>query len=209
MSESKTIKSPFVVIENFLSPLFCEDLIDRLNYTYPNRDINNNIIKTIKNNKLSDIRILPYLEEIIPDIEEYYGFTRNGILPFDYEWFVAGAKDENPRCENSSYTKYGWQRINDYDFTGIIFLNDYQDNHPFDENFEVFGGKLEFPNHQFSFNPARGRLIIFPGNEHFINHTTTVHAGSLTQVRFQIVSNETPWKYNPNNFGGSYLDWFN
>lgn len=206
--QKTNIKSPFVVVQNFLSPLFCEDIITRLNHTYPNRDIDNKIIKTVKTNRLSDIRILNELEQILPDLEEYYNFKREGILPFDYEWYVAGCKEEQPRCENSAYGNNGWIRINDYDFTGIIFLNDYQEKIPFDSDYEVFGGKLEFPNHQFSFNPSRGTLIFFPGNQHFINHTSLIKFGELNQIRFHVVAENTPWQYDKTQFGGTYLDWF-
>lgn len=200
-------KSPFYVIKDFISPLNCEDIIFRLNHTNPDYDEKDNPIKTVKNNRLSDYRVLPYIENIIPDIEEYYEFERQGILPLNYEWFVQNFEAERPRCENSAFINNKWVRINDYDLTGIIFLNDYQDTPPFDDTYEVVGGKLEFLNHNFAFNPNRGSLIIFPGNEYFINNTSPILAGALNQIRFHIVG-ETPLIYDPDKFNGTYKDWF-
>ena len=102
-----------------------------------------------------------------------------------------------------------WKKVNDHDFCAILFLKDYQEEAPFDIDFEVYGGKLEFPTHNFSFLPKRGTLIIFPGNEYFINHTSDVYAGSLLQVRFHMVASvEKPFKYNSKNFKGDYNSWF-
>jgi len=200
-------RNPFFVIEEFISPLACEDIIYRLNHTTPDYDIENIPLKTVKSNRLSDIRLLPSLEEYIPDLEAYYEYEHKGILPFNYEWYVPGFKKENPKCENSAYINNKWVRINDYDFTGILFLNDYQEKPPFDSSYEVVGGKLEFPYHNFAFNPVRGTLIIFPGDQHFINHTSPVLAGELNQIRFHMVA-ESMYNYDKTKFQGSYLDWF-
>lgn len=200
-------KSPFFVIEEFISPLACEDIIYRLNHVSPDYDLENKPLMTSQPNRLSDMRLLPSLEEIVPELEEYYNYEHKGIIPLAYEWYVAGCKDVKPQCSNSAFINHKWARINDYDFTGIIFLNDYQETPPFDPSYEVVGGKLEFPYHKFAFNPKRGTLIIFPGDQHFVHHTSKILAGELTQIRFQIVA-ETMYNYDKNNFNGTYQDWF-
>lgn len=39
-------------------------------------------------------------------------------------------------------------------------------------------------------------LIIFPGEQHFINYATAIQVGSLHQIRFHIAA-EQPYVYNP------------
>jgi hypothetical protein len=99
-------------------------------------------------------------------------------------------------------------RLYNRDFTGVIFLSDYQEQVPFDDEYEVFGGKLEFYSHKFGFNPQRGTLIIFPSDPHFINATSPIQAGDLFQIRFHITCTQ-PYLYNPKNFPGNYTTWFN
>jgi hypothetical protein len=202
-----TVKSPFYVIEEFISPLMCEDIIQRLDNKFPNRDADNKPLKTIRASKLSEVRLLPDLRSIIPDLEAYYGFSYLGLQPLEFEWYPTDFVEIPPRCENSSLIKGKWFRTNDRDFVGVIFLNDYRDEPPFDEFYEVVGGKLAFPNHNFSFLPKRGQLVIYPGNEYFVNATQKVLFGDLNQIKFYITA-DNDWSYDPKKFPGSYKEWF-
>ncbi len=200
-------KSPFFIIQEFLSPLMCEDIINRLNNIYPDTDINDAPLKTIRYNNLTEIRVLPMLEDIIPTLEQYYGFTHRGILPFKFEWLIAGTKTETAICENSILRENKWSIINDIDFTAIIFLNDYNQSSDFDQEFEVYGGKLEFPTHQFGFTPKRGTLIFFPSGPNFVHGNSGVLAGELNQMRINFVATER-YKYDIKKFPGNYKVWF-
>lgn len=200
-------KSPFFVVENFISPLLCEDIINRLNHTYPDTDKQDRPLKSIKYNKLTEIRVLPHIENILPKLEEYYGFETNGILPFIFEWYVEDFKVEPARSAAFEFKKQEWVRISDIGFTGVIFLNDYNDKPPFDNDFEVYGGKLEFLTHQFGFNPKRGTLVFFPEVTNFINTTSSVKAGELNQIRFHIVPTKE-YIYDMAKFPGNYKVWF-
>lgn len=202
-------KSPFIIVDDFLSPLECEDAIARLGDTLPNTNHEGYPVKSVKENKLSEIRFLPYLKELMPQIEEYYNFEYYGTKPFDFEWYPQDCVREEPRCENSLYNKGKWTKKNGNDFCAVVFLNDYQEKPPFDGDFEVCGGKLSFPNHDFSFNPQRGMLVMFPGNQNFINFTTSPVAGDAHQIRIQIMADPAkPFVYDRNNFKGTYKDWF-
>lgn len=204
------IKSPFIIIEDFISPLACEEIIDNLQNQLPDVDENNVPQPGMKFNRLSESRLHTAIEEfLIEDLEEYYDFEYKGMLPFEFEWYPQGCKNNKQRCENSVYLKNinKWHRINNKDFCGIIFLNDYRDKKPFDSDFEVMGGKLQFLNHNFSINPKRGTLIFFPGNEHFINCTADVQVGDLNQIRFFVSANK-PWIYDKTKFPGDYKSWF-
>lgn len=203
------MKSPFLVYEEFISPLDCERIIEGNNCIYPNYDKGGKVQPLYFGNKLSEVRITPQIADmVVPDIESHFGVDVKGIKPFTMEWYAAGYAGGKPRCENSTHTSSGWRRLNDNDFAGIIFLNEYQDKTPFDPYFEVFGGQLEFPTHRFSFNPRRGTLIIFPGASNFINHTAPVHSGELTQIRFHIATHEL-FVYDMTKFQGTHENWFN
>jgi hypothetical protein len=202
-------KSPFLVIKNFLTPLFAENIINTLELNYPMEDKDGNFLKTVMPNQLVEMRVLPLLEDLLPIAEQYYGFKTKGILPFKFEWYVENFKVESAKNLSFFYDTptARWKRISDIGFTGVIFLNDYNDEDPIDLDFEVYGGKLEFPSHAFGFNPQRGTLILFPECQHFANATSSIKMGELLQIRFHIVP-EIPYKYDPNNFKGNYTTWF-
>jgi hypothetical protein len=203
------MKNPFLVYKEFLSPLQCELIVQGNKNTFPNVDKHGKIQPLRTGNKLAEIRLTPGLTSVVvPDMESHYGVEIKGIKRFSMEWYPCGYDgSEPPRCENSAYIGGKWKRINDNDFTGILFLNEYHDTHPFDGSFEVLGGQLGFPTHQFSFNPKRGTLVIFPGASNFLNHTAAVQAGELTQIRFHIATHEN-FVYDMSQFNGTHETWF-
>jgi hypothetical protein len=200
-------KSPFLVFQNFISPLLCESIIETSNFTVPDLDKKGKPVKTVRRNEEAEDIIFERIQNIIPQIESHYGSKYKGTeKPILVEWFdqesvgVLG-------CENSSFLRSKWVRTKDREFTGILFLTDYQEDTPFDSDFEVYGGKLEFPQWNFGFNPQRGTLIIFPSGPHFINANASVHYGELHQVRFHI-SAQTPFMFDISNFPGDIDSWF-
>ena len=58
-------KSPFFIVPEFLSPLECEDIVNRSYFEFPNT-VNGVPVKSTTQNLLTQNRILPYLEDIIP-----------------------------------------------------------------------------------------------------------------------------------------------
>ena len=99
-----------------------------------------------------------------------------------------------------------WVRVKDRDITCVLFLSDYQSTPPIDEDYEVYGGKLEFPQHGFGFNAQRGTLIAFPSVPHFINGVASIMAGNLYLARFHIAT-DSPLLYDHTKFPGTYKDW--
>lgn len=201
------VKSPFYVEQEFLSPLLCEQIADDLNFIYPDKDQNDKPIKSFKSHERSEEVIFQHLRRHIPKMEAHYGFEYRGTTTMSFEWYPQGCQGESPRCENSEYINKQWARTRDRDITGVLFLCDYQDHVPFDNDFEVYGGKIEFPQHQFGFNPQRGTLIFFPSGAHFLNCATPIQVGDLFQVRFHIAAT-VPYMYNPTDFPGDYTSWF-
>lgn len=204
-----TTKSPFFVIDNFLSPMECEGIVERSIFEFPNM-IDGVPIKSVTRNILTEELVLDYLDELIEPLEEYYGYKHVGILPFDIEHYPQQSQNEGLRCENSLYNGR-WLRVNDHELTGIIFLKDDNTGTNFDDYFEVYGAKLQFPNHRFSFHPQRGQLVIFPSGPNFLNSVIPPKIGDLYQIRFQIVGTAPdgkPFVYNPAMFPGDFRSWF-
>ena len=200
------VKSPFYVIEEFVSPRMCEDIVDSCDFLAANRDKEGHEIKTVKTNDQAESMIYERLLGILPELQAHYQILYKGTERVQFEWFPEGSRGDFS-CENSEFLRGKWLRTRQRDLTGVLFLSDYQDNIPFDGEFECYGGKLEFAQHKFGFNPQRGTLVVFPSAPHFINNTTEILAGDLFQARIQIAA-KTPFLYNPEAFPGNYTSWF-
>lgn len=200
-------KSPFYVVQELLSPLLCEQIVGLLDFFYPDTDPDDNPVKTVKTNDSAEEIVFDRFEPHIQTIMEHYGTIYRGTEPMTFEWYPQLCLGEQPRCESSAYIKKKWTRIKDRDFTCVIFLSQYQERTPFDSDFEVYGGKLEFPQHDFGFNPQIGTMIVFPSGQNFINDTAPILAGDLYQVRFHVAT-QIPFVYNPSEFMGDYTTWF-
>lgn len=206
MKTKPKVKSPFFVVEEFISPLLCEDLVDECGFIFPDMDQENRAIKTTASPEDAQSILFDRLLQIVPQLEEHYGVKYKGMEEIKFEWFPQDSSGA-PQCENSEFLKGKWVKVRARDLTCILFLSDYQDKLPFDGEFEVYGGKLEFPQHQFSFVPNRGTLIVFPSVPHFINSVSRVAAGDLYQARIQMVTEEQ-LIYQPSDYPGNFKTWF-
>lgn len=199
-------KSPFLVFENFASPNLCEEAVDALNFTVPDVDASGKNVVTVKSSELVENILFERLHQTIPDIESHFGVKYKGTERFKFEWYATESSNA-PQCSNSVYTKGKWLRVSPRDFTAVLFLSDYQQQSAFDAEFEVYGGKLEFPQHRFSFNPTRGTLVVFPSVPHFIHAVSKVYAGNLYLAKTHIVCQQ-PYTYDPGKFPGDFTKWF-
>ena len=199
-------KSPFLVFQDFISPLMCEQIVDVMEFYEPNVNKEDQPLKTIKRDKQIEELLFERIQKLIPQFEQHFGIQYRGTEPIFVEWFPETSEGE-PMCENSNYLRSKWVRTKDNELTGVLFLSDYQDKVPFDSEFEVFGGKLEFPQWGFGFNPQRGTLIIYPSGPHFINATTKINVGDLYQVRFHI-SAALPLLFDAKDYPGDFRVWF-
>lgn len=209
MSQSK---SPFYVVEDFLSPKQADYIVDTLNFMEPDTNSDDRPIKSTRSNHHCETIVFSQLEPLKPTVEEYFGFDWKGTADMVFEFMPEDCADGmHPHCGNSVYntaTKR-WVRNKNYDFTGVIFLSDYNtdsaDN--FDPNFEVYGGKLQFPQYGFSFQAKRGTLVVFPAGPNFVHAISPILAGDLFMVSFQICA-ERLWPYDPKLFPGTFKTWF-
>jgi hypothetical protein len=202
----KKDKSPFLVQSNFISPLACEQILEGIpKYSFETQN------PETAANKISFEDVgAPYLHQpiadLIPQIESHYGTRLKSFSKSHVEWFTVGSTDKL-KCDNSIYYEKKWVKNVRRDFSCILFLSDYNPKPPFDKSYEVYGGKFEFPQHGFSFQPIRGTLIVYPSGPHFINYTTEIKFGDLYQIRFFFEA-QTDYMHSPADFPGDFTTWF-
>lgn len=204
-----TARSPFYVVENFFSPLRCEDLLVDVDFNVPDTDKDGRYILTTKTSEKAESMVFSRLhanDKVLQAACDLHGIKYKGTTRMTFEWYPEGTAGKI-RTENSDFVSGKWLRTRARDLTGVLFLSDYQEKTPFDHEYEVYGGKLEFPAHKFGFNPQRGTLVLFPSDPRFMNIVSPIYAGDLYQVRFHVTA-VTPYIYNPTAFPGTYLDWF-
>lgn len=199
-------KSPFMVFRNFLSPKACEEIVDSLGFYTPDTNSDGDPIVMDRYNEEYEAVIFEKIQDVIPTLTEHYDFEYRGTESVTFEYHAQGTKP-TPHSENSNYIRKKWVRTKDRDITAVLFLSDYNHNVPFDSDYEVYGGKLEFPQHGFGFNAERGTLIVFPSGPHFINANADIVYGDLHLARIHIAAQQ-PYLYDPKLFPGDYRSWF-
>lgn len=200
-------KSPFLVYQDILSPKICEQIVDDLDLFTPDTDTEGNPLPVYRHHEPSEETIFNHYQNTIDYIMNYYntdGYKGTERVMFE---FYGEGTERNVHCENSSYIDKKWARTTDRDLTAVIFLSNYNEQPPFDDDYEVYGGKLEFPQHYFGFNPVRGTMIVFPSGPHFINAFAPIITGELFVARFHIAT-KLPYMYDPSEFPGDYRTWF-
>lgn len=200
------IKSPFYVVQDFVSPLVTEQMIDNLDMYEPDTSSEDKPIMSSCFHEANEEIIFTALQDIKPAIEEHFGVKYRGTERARFEWYPQDSTGHEVRCENSAYLRKSWVRTQVRDLTCVLFLCDYQDRVPFDSEYEVYGGKLEFPQHRFGFNPQRGTMIVFPSDPHFLNAISDIIYGDLFVARFHIAT-EDMFVYQPKEFPGDYTTW--
>lgn len=209
------IRSPFLSVENFISPLVCERLIKELGVLPPAHNANE---PAVKNERiLKDAEYISIIKSAVqaevPRIEERYNGAVIGMEPPVFTQYFEDPKNpcEPHGCESSRYLRKKWVKVKDIDLVGYIWLKDFNNGVPLDPRFEVYGGKLEFPAYNFSIVPQRGTLVLYPGTPHFISAISPILVGSLEQIKITVklkAPNEMMWIYNPKEFAGTYVEWF-
>lgn len=207
--------SPFHIIEDFVSPANCEKIITMLGIREPS------VLKDgtpLKHERIvTDAEIMNLLNAEfaahVPAVEARYQGTSHGLTtPLFQQYF------ENPKlpceahgCENAKYLRKKWVKVKDVDLVGYLWLKDFNNGVPLDPRFETYGGKLEFPAYNFSLVPQRGTLVLFPAGPHFITAISPVLVGTYEHIKISVkltIGEDGIWLYQPQNFPGTYQDWF-
>ena len=201
-------KTPFLVYQHFLTPDECVKLATAT-HVEPDKDVEGRQLPMVRAHSASEDLIFDRFKPLIPHIEEHFNLSYKATETIQfYQLPVSNNKlAEQPHCDNAAYKRKKWVRISARDLSCVLWLKDYQDQPPFDFKRHVYGGKLEFPVYNFSFQPQAGTLVVFPSCERFIQATTAVLVGELQLAKFYVHSKDV-WLYNPANFPGDFRSWF-
>lgn len=214
MSTTKNNKGPFLIFEEFISPKICSEIIKTLDIRIPDTDpLGNPISSERTNDYYQHILFSAFQEKCIQPIEERFNVNYSGISEIIFQFYpeYSKAPARVHACENSKLLRKKWVKVKDVDLTGVLWLKNYNDSVPIDTEFEVYGGKLEFPIYNFSLVPQIGTFVIFPAGPHFINAISPVLVSDLYQVKINISISEKNggiWLYQPEKFGTNWNEWF-
>lgn len=201
-------KSPFIVFQDFISPLLCEQLVDSIRVSEPVYNHEGYPEKMERFHAESEQLVFEKFKPLIPQVEQHYELKYRGTENLLFQYFPVSAElAEKPGCANSQFLRKRWVKVRDRDLTGILWLRDYNDKTPIDLRTDVYGGKLEFPQYGFSLQPQRGTLVLYPAYPNFITAVSQVLVGELYCIRFNLCA-EGIWLYQPENFPGQWSDWF-
>lgn len=206
------MNSPFLIVQDFLSPQTCEKILKDIHIAEPDKDLNGDPIKLERFNLEWDQPLAERFRELVPQIEEKFNCVYRGLEKPVFQFYPENAKvpAEGPGCENAKYIRKKWVMTKDVDLVAFVWLKDYNDSVPLDPRHEIYGGKLEFPAYNFSLMPQRGTLVLFPAGPHFISVISPVLLGDLYQIKLPIcveTKDNNRWFYQPANYPGSWQDW--
>lgn len=201
-----TIRSPFLIYPEFISPKKCQELVNAVEVNAPNYDANGDPMKMERHYLEGEDFLYSRFKSVISDIEERYDASFKGAEKMVFQFYPQNQKApaENPGCENSKFMRKKWVKTKDVDLVGFIWLKDYNDVAPLDPRTEIYGGKLEFPAYNFSLTPQAGTLVIFPAGPHFITAISPILIGNLYQVKINICITPNDgsgmWMYDPKKY---------
>lgn len=205
------MKSPFYIIQDFASPKTCDYLVESSGFFEPNENQEGQPMLTQQPlDDHSQRLVYDMFLARLPEIEQHFDVKVRGVEPMQLSWMPEACIDgSDVRCGSSSYVRQKWVKHRDRDFTVHLFLSSYNDeaDEGFDPDVEVYGGKLQFPQYKFSFNPQVGTMIVHPAGPQFLHSYSAVDAGDLFYVTFHFCT-EQPYMYNPKDFPGDFQSWF-
>lgn len=186
--------SPFFIIEDFISPLQCEKILQSnflANDTGSIRILNEGVVPVVKNSILDykDEISERYSAQLSEDVKCLFIQTREN----------AGVPAIRPQIDGWEPQRRKWIKNKNIDLVGIIPLKTYCDNVPIDVSFEVYGGKLEMINFNFSILPERGSLILMPSAPNFLYAISPVNFGTLEFIKVYCRF-EDPWTYTASSY---------
>jgi hypothetical protein len=193
-------RSPFLIIPEFISPLMCEEIVDEIDFNgFALDPSTNRPLKTIFNNRRCDVVIANALELAYPLIENHFGAEVGGYESISYEWFPEGCVVAPAAIDGYTLAGRRWMRSGVEDLILVVFMSEFNNKPPFDTDFEVFGGKLEFPSFGFGFKPQMGTAIVFPSAPNFVHGSSGTRLGDLFQIRVRLTT-VNPYRYDATKF---------
>lgn len=200
-------KPPFLVLTDVISPMMAETITDCVHFNPPDELPDEKLSRVSVFDEDFDLKISTILESYLPKINNHFGVDIKTIEPISIEKIQTGAYIP---IQNEGYEllENKWCKTKPWDFTAIIFLTSVTDDlSTFDDLSECYGGKLEFFNFRFGFNPMVGTMVVFPTDPRFCNATSLVSGGELFQIRCHLSCKQI-YIHDPKNFPGTHLTWF-
>jgi len=204
-----SVKSPFLVIEETISPQRCEGIVSEYALVKPSMSIDGEPLAYERYlTKNSEVLLQEVFSQYGELIAEKYGSSIENIFPkFQQFWENVKSPAQQIALPGWKYARKKWTKTADVDLIAIIWMKDFNSSVPLDPRFETYGGKVEFPSFDFSFVPVRGTMIIFPAVPNFAYALSHVLYGSMEQIICGIKLNNS-LEYKAENFPGTYRDWF-
>src|SRR6476646_7252950 len=111
------MQSPFLIQQDFLSPMICERILEEIEITQPDTDANGDAIKTERNCLALEQDIIERFRDIIPEIEDRYQAVYRRLERPIFQYYPENAKApaEPPGCESAKYVRKKWVKVKDVD----------------------------------------------------------------------------------------------
>lgn len=171
-------ESPFFVIEDLLSPLQCERLL-KMNFVQ-------NAGKCTRGLNQGNIPIVSHaLSDYTEQINQRYNAELSEDMKLLFQQYPEDATNpaQFPLIDGWEVSRRKWSKVKNIDLIGFIPLKSYCDSIPIDLSFEVYGGKLELMNFNFSILPERGSLILMPCVPNFVYAISPINFGTFEMIR--------------------------
>lgn len=204
---NKVSKSPFVVFDSFIDGATIDAIIN---------PIVQDIVSIEDAEYVKSYELPPELLSSIgnalvaeyPYLSYYYGTQIVGIKKFSVS--VLDVTDEpKVHVPNHEWLRQKWVKLNRGDLIATLFLtSDITFNEAAAED-AIFskGGSIEFTSFNFTHPATAGTLVIYPCTPHFMRAFSEVTHGVGLRIDMHIVT-ETPYIYDPQQFPGTFTEWF-
>lgn len=201
-------RSPFFIVSDALSHLGCETLIESLD---PSPILLHPVTKLPVKTNLHGRYLEPMVDDTVASIraefENHYNITIADVKNVTVEWYAEGAATTAASIHTHTLRNQQWTKASQTDFIGLIFCSEYNARPPFDSDYEVYGGQIDFPTFRVQFKPVMGTMVIFPAAANFIWGVTQPAVGDLFLVKFDIVCTQSYQYDRQRHFSTDYRTW--
>ena len=84
--------SPFIVYQDFLSPLLCEEVIHLMDVTTPDSDKYGKPVPSTRHNDKAEEFIFERLKQTFKNVQQHYNVTYRGTEKMLFEWYPQGSE---------------------------------------------------------------------------------------------------------------------
>lgn len=160
-----TSSDKILIIDNFIYPEEIEKILsivdddevwnyESTNETWKNRVAEGNKISEMYPDVLHTVADVQY--RLMDEVIKFYNVEVNRPSQSVARWFPGNS--QGPHADNTHFPNYN--------IGSVIYLNnDYE------------GGELYLPQHDISFKPSAGQVVVFPGDLHYLHGVREITSG--------------------------------